>query len=51
MKGSSLMIFGVIMFESYYPTILFEKSDSNSKNESGNYNYTFFDGVQKKGKF
>lgn len=51
MKGGSAKLFGVIMFEKYYPTIIFEKSVSNLKNENGNYNYKFFDGYLKKGQF
>lgn len=51
MKGASANIFGVIMFEKYYMTFLFEKSVSNSKNERGTYDYKFYDGLQKKGVF
>jgi len=32
MKGGSAKIFGVIMFEKYYMTFLFDKSLSSSKN-------------------
>ena len=51
MKGSSSIIFGVIMFEKYYMTILFDKSTSSSKNSKGTYDYKLFDGYLKKGIF
>lgn len=51
MKGGSAKVFGVIMFEKYYPTFIFEKSVSSSKNEQGKYNYKFFEGILKKGQF
>lgn len=44
-------MFGVIMFEKYYMTILFDKSTSSSKNSTGSYDYKFFDGALKKGIF
>ena len=51
MRGGYAKLFGVIMFEKYYPTIVFEKSVSDSKNSLGNYDYKFFEGSLKKGQF
>ncbi len=51
MKAGSAYIYGVLMFEKYYMTIVFEKSMSSSRNRTGGFDYKLFDGSLKKGVF